>query len=322
MKKRMKRMISAVLAAVLLICCAPAAVAEDMQQVNILLIVGDGTGDTFYPTAVFIVVLDPDTCKIRVVNFDMAAQIYAKPRQAEESWMPMKFLYCCDTDAIVYAFESTFGITIDRYLFVAYEYGSFAPLLPMLDELISRNPVEVDIPDALMGDEPYTTVNGNMPWIAEAAGRDYTPVTGTQAQALDAVGLVSYFAAYPAVDFETVDWEQYTLDSYALWDEKCAAVFEAIRPAIRKSTPDSSNAFWMMLLDGQQTNITQEDVDDWIWQPFTIGDNAYFSVPGEHAVPEEFDASALTGANAFPYMMLTGNPQETAAGMQTFMNGE
>ena len=109
----------------------------------------DGTSDTFYPAAINIITLDSGECKVRVVNFDMGMPIYADTPQAGEGYIPMSFLWTCEPDAIVSAFETTYGIAIDRYLFLSYEYGSFEPMVSLLDILC---PITLDIPQELMGD--------------------------------------------------------------------------------------------------------------------------------------------------------------------------
>lgn len=300
---------------------APAAtVADSGQTVNILILVGDGTSGTFNPIAPFILSLDGSSQTARVIGFSISTRIAAVTREAGETSISMGYLSHCETGEIVKAYETTFGIPIDRYLFLAYQYGSFESLVGALDMLC---PVTLDIPEILMGDTQFTTVNGNMPMFAEAMNREYTLVAGAQAQELDTVGFISYFAAAPSININTVDWIVYPMDSYRLWDMKCQAALKAFIPRISRMDQAEVLAFWTLITDGQDTDITADDIGRWSAIPYSFPADCYLSVPGfENAKAQEFDASAFTSYNFFPQMLLAYDSEAVISQIHTFISGE
>ena len=88
MKKITKFIAAAAALTLLLACAVPALAGNGEQPTTILLIVGDGTYNTYYPTASFLIVLDPARSQVRVVNFAMSAQIDANTPQAGETTIP------------------------------------------------------------------------------------------------------------------------------------------------------------------------------------------------------------------------------------------
>lgn len=297
------------------------ATADDGGDIiNILIIVGDETGGAFHPIAPLAVSLDFGRRTVKVINFCIDTRILAVTREIGEAEISMAYLSHCDTEEIVRAYENTFGLHIDRYLLLGYQYGSFAQLVGALDMLC---PVTLDIPEILLGNTPFSTVNGNMPMFAGELNREYTLLTGAQAQELDTVGLIAYFAAAPAIDIGTVDWNSYPIESYRLWDAKCRAVLEAVKPAVAQMGREDALAFWTLITQGHETNLTGEDIARWSEVAFTFPDACYLSVPGlEDARAQEFDASAFTSFNLFAQMMLVYDDAAVALRVQAFISGE
>ena len=141
-----------------------------------------------------VVSMNLTTQNAKVITFYYETQITAIAANGNTVSISMAMLPNCENEEIANAFTSTFGIPIDRYLIYVYEYGSYQPLLSVLDLL---SPVSLEVPEELLGTAQYSTINGYMKTIASANGRTYTPIESAGIYELDAVGFLGYNNAIP-----------------------------------------------------------------------------------------------------------------------------
>ena len=277
--KKTIRMFALIASVVMLFAsCIAQAETKNTQILNILFLACEGEGETYYPNAPAILTLDFSKQTIRITKFFSQAQIFAETRQLGELSMPMNFLLYCNTDKIVTAYENTFGISIEKYIIFRYQYYTYKPILEGLDILC---PVKLDIPDEVLGDQQYTTTNGNMAALAQTTNREYNPITATGVQDLDAMGIVGYVGATPERIWESGDKFTMMLEDYRYRDAIIQEILEALDPVISKLDRNQVEMLWRLLLAGQETNITLDDIDAWsqISFHFPTDNDAYLTVP-------------------------------------------
>ncbi|MBN1776770.1 MAG: hypothetical protein JW811_01490 [Clostridiales bacterium] len=318
MKKHTK--IIALLTALVLLLAAGgvSAAAEGAgQTVNILLL----ACESGYPISPLIVSLDFEQKTVKVVNFYYQTQINAVTKKGESLSMPMNFLLYCDTEEIVKAYENTFGIPIDRYVIFSYTYGNFQPAIQGFDML---TPVIVDIPEELLGNEQYTTINGNMKPLAGVLNREYTLITQAGPNALDAVGIVSYIGAIPDWVWSSGDRFTMMMEDYKYWDAKYRALIEGLRPNIAAFDHDAALAFWQRMVADQATDITGDDIALWSQTLCNFPEDApYLTIPGfEGVTMQDFDANALTGVYGYDAKMFAYDGDAISAIIRAFIAGE
>lgn len=301
-------------------CGAPAALAGDAgQTMNVLLLVCEGSGGSYYVIQPMILTFDFSENSVRVINFYYQTQVYAVTKKGESLSMPINFFAYCDTAEIVKAFENTYGIPIDRY--VIYQYGNYKTPGAAFELLC---PLTLDIPEEWMGDEEYTTFNGTMKAVSKIMHMDYTKVTQPGPQEIGPVGLVSYYATIPDRIWASGDRFTMMMEDYRYWDAKNLAVLEALRPKIAQMDQDAVLAIWSLMTEGQDTNLTGEDIAAWSQIPFRFPDEAfYFTVPGFEGVEmADFDAGALTGVRGYDAKMLVYDNAAMAQKIRDFIYGQ
>ena len=116
----------------------------------------------------------------------------------------------------------------------------------------------------------YSPINWQLQSIADVLGADYTPVTQTGTQELDAMKVISYIAAYPAIDWENVDWIAGTMEDYILWDLKVRAMLAAVKPKVAQMDSDAVRTLCTLITDGQETDITADDIGAVVANPLCV----------------------------------------------------
>ncbi|MFH1879299.1 MAG: hypothetical protein ABIK64_00735 [Bacillota bacterium] len=323
MRKQMK-IVTLIMALIVMLTAfgIPTAAAESQTQIlNILFLVCEGTGKAFTPMMPMIVTLDFEKTSIRVISFYYQTQIDAVTKKGKALSMPMNFLSYCDLPEIVKAYENTFGIPIDRYLVYQYRYGSYEPVVGVFDMLGS---VTLDVSGEVLGDEEYTTINGNMKALSKSMKREYTPVTQAGPQALDSLGLIAYYSAIPDRVWASGDRFTMMMEDYKFWDAKNRAVIEALKPIISLMSTGVSHAFLQLITGNQITDITADDIAAWAVIPFNFPDEApYFTAPGFEGVEmRDFDAGALTGVGGYDAKMLSYDNAAMIAHIREFIYGQ
>jgi hypothetical protein len=301
-------------------CGAQAAPAGDAgQTMNLLLLVCEGSGNSYYVIQPMILTFDFLKNSIRVVNFYYQTQIFSVTRKGEALSMPINFFAYCDTAEIVKAFENTYGITVDRY--VIYKYGDYKMPGEAFELLC---PLVLDIPEELMGDEEYTTFNGTMKAVSRIMHMDYTKVTQPGPQEIGPVGLVSYYATYPDRIWASGDRFTMMMEDYKYWDAKNLAVLEALKKKIAQMDQESVLTIWSLMTEGQDTNVTGEDIAAWSQIPFRLPDEAFYcTAPGFTGVEmADFDAGALTGVRGYDAKMLVYDNDAMAQKIRDFIYGQ
>ena len=302
-------------------CCWPAGRRRRRRKRSTFWgLRGRGLGDDFYPTAAAIISLNSEEQTIKVVNFCMQTQITAVTRQAGEMFVPLNFLRFCDVDEIVGAFETTFGIMIDRYLIYRREYDDYKTFFDLYSLF---SPMTLDIPETIIGDEAYSPINEYLGLIAGSLGVDYAPIERAGTQELDAMKAISYVSAYPAIDWENMDWIAGTMEDYAIWDSKVRAVLGAVKPMVAHMDSGWLSTFCTLATDGQETNITADDIAAWSGIPFVFAEEAYLTVPGfEGSEVREFDSTALTDPGLFGVRIMVYDTEAAAASIREYIAGQ
>ncbi len=292
-----------------------ASQAAAIPPENILFIASEGD----YPIVLFILTMDYNTNSMRFANFFYQTQINAVTKEGEELSMPMGFLGHCDTPEIVKAYENTYGITIDRYLLFQYDLET---VIKILNEL---SPITLNIPEEFLGDEEYSTINGNMQAYSEDFDIEPDPVDEAGEQELDSLGLFSFFHTIPDRVSASDDRGTNMMEDYRLWDEKNQTVIEAFKPLFKLLGEDGVSGLWELVTEGQDTDITEEDIAKWSKLLASLPDEKtpYFTVPGFEGVEvEDFDAKTLTGMSGFDVKMLVYDNETMAENLQKFINGQ
>ena len=317
---KINRIVTLVTALALLIMACGGPAAAEGQTVNILVLASQIGNDAFFPTAAAIVSLHTSEQTVKLISFCIQTQVTAVTRDAGAMSVPINFLSYCDTDEIVKAFENTFGITIDRYLIFKREYESYGTFIDVYNLFC---PVTLDIPQEVMGDGEYSPINWQLQSIADVLGVDYAPVTQTGTQELDAMKVISYIAAYPAIDWDNVDWIAGTMEDYILWDFKVRAMLAAAKPKAAQMDSDAVRTLCTLITDGQETDITADDIAAWSQIPFAFADDAYLTVPGfESAEVRDFDASPLTEPGMFGHRIMAYDSGAITESIQNFVYGQ
>ena len=322
--KKMIRSITIIAAlAVLLSAFGIQAVAADTAEtVNILAIGSEREGDTFYPTMPMIISLDFATGSVRIVYFHYATQIMAVTRDAGALSIPMKALSYCDYSEIVKAFENAFGIKIDRYMNFQFVYGDHENVFLFLNALC---PLTLDIPAELLGDTKYTSVNWYMGELTRGLDIEYTKLTEMTTQTMDAIGLGAYICAAPDRLWKSGDQFTMMMEEYKYQDVKYRAIIEALKSNIAQMDRDAVLAIWRLLLDGQETDITAEDIAAWSEAGLNfIGDTPpLLTVPGFEGVEMvESEAKSVLGVRSYYAQMLVYDTAAAAQRVQEFLSGE
>jgi len=312
------RSIALIMAMVLLlsVCGAPARASESAaQHVNVLALLCEGS----YVIVPLVLTFDLEKNTVRIINFFYQTQIDAVTKKGSALSMPMTFLGYCEPGEIVKAYENTFGIPIDKYIF--YDYSNYKTVVSAFGLLC---PVTLEISDEVMGDEEYSTINGTMKMFAKSLKFEYTPLTQAGIQALDALALLAYLVTIPDRIWESGDRFTMMMEDYAYWDAKERAVIEALRPVISQMDPDAVLAFAQQALEDQETDITQKDLAAMFSAVFTFPqEEPYFTVPGFEGVEmEDFDANALTGVYGYDSKMLVYDNEAMARRIRAFIYGE
>ncbi|MBN1776767.1 MAG: hypothetical protein JW811_01470 [Clostridiales bacterium] len=322
MKKSLK-MLSAVTALILLLmaCGVPAAAESAGDVVNLLILASEDMGNSYFPIMPMILSLNLKTLDARLINFYFQTQIFAVAKNGEEISVPMSLLPNCEVSEIVKAYENTFGIPIDRYLIYVYQYGSYSPIVDVFDMMF---PITLDIPEEILGTAQYTTINGNMKSIANTLKRQYSPIEQAGPHELDAVGYLAYYCAIPDYVWGSGDRLSNTLEDYKYWDMKNEAVIEAFRPIIGLMSPDTVAMLIRMLVSGQLTDITEDDIVLWSTAGLNFAaDSPYLTVPGFEGVElQGGNIGSLKGISAYQNMMLTYDNEAVKQQIQAFLYGE
>lgn len=323
MKKKIRSVTVITALMVLLAACgAQAASAEDAgQTVNILLMDSETDGDGFFITIPVIVSLDFANHSIRAVHIHNMSQIAAVTREKGELSIPINALSHCEYPEIINAFKNAFGVTIDRYVNYQFVYGDFEPTLKLMGAFC---PITLDIPEELTGDKKFVTINGYMQEIVGYLGTDYTPIAQAGPQVLDALSLTAYFGAAPARLWESGDQFTMVMEEYKYNDMKYRAVIGGMKVKIAQMDQAEVLAFWHVLTDGQDTDVTAEDIAAWSAVPFNfIDDEPYLTVPGFEGVEmAASEASSLPGVSNYQAKMLVYDMDEAARRVRDFLSGE
>lgn len=293
--------------------------AEPIPPENILFIACEGSEESFFPIMPFILTMDYNTNSIRFTNFYLSTQIDAVTKKGDKISMPMTFLNQCDTEEIVKAYENTYGIKIDRYIIFKYDNKK---TIEILSEL---GPIKLFIPEEFLGDKEYTTINGNMEHYGKSLDMEPKPVDESGEQELDSLGLFSFFHTIPERVWESDDRFTNMMEDYRLWDEKNQTVIAALKPLLKLLGEDKVSGLWKLVAQGQDTNITDEDIAKWskLLVNLPAEKTPYFTVPGFEDVEfADFDAKALTGISGYDVKMLTYDNEKMAEDLQKFINAE
>jgi hypothetical protein len=318
MKKTIRSVTIITALAVLLAACGAQAAG---QTVNILLLDSETEDGGFYMTIPLIVSLDFANHSIRVVHIHNMTEIRAVTREKGELKIPVNALSHCEYSEIVNAFENAFGVTIDRYVNYRFVYGDFGPTLKLMGAFC---PITLDIPEELTGDKKYVTVNGYMAEITSYLGTDFTPIMQAGPQELDALSLTAYFGAMPDRLWKSGDQFTMVMEEYKYNDMKYRAVIEGMKTKIAQMDQAEVLAFWHVLTDGQDTDVTAKDIAAWSAVSFNFIDDApYLTVPGFEGVEmTASEASSLPGAGNHHSMMLSYDTAAAAQAVQAFLGGE
>ncbi len=310
------------LAALLAACGVQAALAAHAgQTVNILLMDSETEGDGFFIAIPVIVSLDLSKHSIRAVHIHNMSQISAVTREKGELTIPVNALSHCEYSEIVKAFENAFGVAIDRYINYQFVYGDFEPTLKLMGAFC---PITLDIPEELTGDKKYVTVNGYMKEITGYLGTDFPPVTQAGPQVLDALQLTAYFGAMPERLWKSGDQFTMVMEEYKYNDWKYRSVVEAMKTNIARMDQAEVLAFWHVLTDGQDTDVTAEDIAAWSAIPFNFTDaEPYITVPGFEGVEMvKSGAASLPGVGSNQAQMLVYDTGAAARRVKDFLSGQ
>ena len=219
-----------VLALLLSVCGAQAAETETTaQHENVLLLLCDGS----YVIGPLILTFDWEKGTVRIIHFCYQAQINAVTKKGEAMDMPITFLLYCEPDEIVKAFETACGIPIEKY--IIFDYSAYQSVIDAFEAL---GPVTLEVPSEMMGDEEYSSVNGNMRVFANAVNAVYAPLKQAGVQALDELAFLSYIATTPDRIWESGDRFTMMMADYQYQVWKMQAMIEAFRPVISRLDPD------------------------------------------------------------------------------------
>lgn len=308
--------------AVLLTVCVPAALAETADDiVNILLIGGEDMGSSYFPLLPLVLSFNLTRQSVKVIYFYYETQIFGTAPSGETVSIPMSLLPNLDTGEVVKAFETTYGIPINRYLIYTYDYGKCTRTLEAFDLLA---PLTIDVPGEILGTAQHTTINGNMKALAGANKRDYTAVETAGPQQLDAVGYLAYIFAIPESVWSSGDRLTVAMADYNDADTKNRVAIAALRIVIGMKDEDTIAAFMRKFTEGQETDITEDDIA--LWSAFSLNldaDNPYMSVPGNEGVAlQAGDIGSMTGISSYQNQMLTYDNEAFKQKIHAFLYGE